>query len=705
MAVIGKIRKHSGLIVITVGIALAAFVLGDFVKQGPSRSNFIGEVDGEEITYQEFARKVDENINIEKQNKRVESLTPVEEYGVRHRTWDQMIYDIVMGNEFEKLGVGVTTEELNDLVQGNHPHPFILQYFTNPETGQFDRQRVIQTIQSLPQMDLEVRRQWVNFEQAIKKDQTSGKYNALLVNGYFMPGPFAEKIYNESETEAIVRIIGEKFFNIPDSLVSYTEKEVEQYYEENKYKYEQTESVDFDYVVFEVRPSATDHRSIRMDVDEIYEEFKASENVPMFVQATSDNRYDSLWYTEGELPVMMDSIMMNSPIGTTVEPYIEDGSYHMSRLVDIAYRPDSMKASHVLIAYVGAYNPTNDQTVTRSRDEAKLLADSLFNLVERNPGRLSSIALEFSDDPSVRQNEGNFDWFADQTMVYQFNEAVVNGRTGDVSLVESPFGYHIIKVGEKKPDVKKVRVAIIDRSIDPSNKTVQDIYTQASVFAGENNTEEKFEQAIVDQGMAKRSAPKIAKMTNNVPGVENPRQIIRWAFDENVNVGDISPVFDLDGRYLVAILKDRREKGFMPLEDVRTSVEGFVSREKKAEFLKNKMNALTGNIYQMGQDLGIEVDTITVAFGSANLRGVGREPAVVGTIFTLEPGVISQPIAGNAGVYRIIVDEIIEAAGTQNYSPYITPIINNFNSRIDNNYVYRALEEKAGVEDNRILYY
>lgn len=193
MAVIGKIRKHSGLIVIVVGIALAAFVLGDFVKSGPSRSNNVGEVNGEEITYQEFSNELEQNIQIEKQNKQKENLTAQEEYGIRHRTWEQMVYDIIMNEEFDKIGLDVSPEELFELVQGQNPHRFILQYFTDPNTGQYNRQQVLQYLQNLDQMGPEAMNQWINFEKAIKQDRLQEKYSTLITKGYYLPTPFKRK--------------------------------------------------------------------------------------------------------------------------------------------------------------------------------------------------------------------------------------------------------------------------------------------------------------------------------------------------------------------------------------------------------------------------------------------------------------------------------------------------------------------------------
>jgi peptidyl-prolyl cis-trans isomerase D len=706
MAVIGNIRKHSGLIVIVVGVALAAFVLGDLLQNKPSRAeNNIGEINGEEVSIIDFNARFDQNIEAELRNRQVESLTPTERFDLQQRTWQQILYDYIMGNEYDELGLDVTSEELYELVQGANPHQYIVQIFTNPQNGQFDRTRVLNYLEALRQnqVDQETIDWWVEVEKAIKQDQQRIKYNNLILNGYYMPLPFSEMKYIEDNKEAIIRITGKKYHLFPDSLINITDADLEKYYDEHKEEYEQEASVDIDYVIFEVLPSEEDYNHVEEDVAEIFEEFKITENIPTFVNATSDNRYDSIWYAAGMLPLTIDSLMHHSHIGTFVPPYFEDNAFHMAKLIDITRRPDSMKASHILIAYNGALRA--DQSVSRTKEAAQKLSDSLFNMVKTNSSSFDNLVTKHSDDPSAAQNKGDLGWFADQTMVYDFNEAVLNGRVGQFELVESPFGYHIIKITGKKAPVKKVRVAMIDRAVEPSSKTYQEIYTAASVFAGENNTEDKFEDAVIDQGLVKRSAPKTAMMANNIAGLDYPRTIIRWAFSDNVNPGDISPVFDLGGKYVVALLKERYEKGFKPLEEIRGSIENIVKREKKGKVIAGEMEKQSGNIYQIASGLDSKVDTVTINFGSTAIKGVGSEPKVVATAFTIDQGVLSKPIIGRTGVFRIIVDQELEPSGTNNYEPSIRNILSTYQRKVEQNAPYEAIEKEADIVDNRVIYY
>jgi parvulin-like peptidyl-prolyl isomerase len=308
-------------------------------------------------------------------------------------------------------------------------------------------------------------------------------------------------------------------------------------------------------VVFDVVPSAEDRQQTREAVNQIYTDFRNTSDYATFVNSTSDTRYDSTWYKKGQLPVMIDSLLFSSPVGTFVPPYEDNNAWHIARLMDIQNRPDSMKAEHILIAYKGAYRAA--ESTTRTKEEAERLADSLLNVLRADNTKLKALATSLSDDGSAKDNNGDLGWFEDGSMVYQFNEAVLNGKIGDLVKVSTPFGFHVIKITGKQEPVKKIRVAIIERAIVPSSKTFQDVYTKASTFAGEHNSQAKFDAAVTDEGLNKRSAPNLKEMGNSIPGIDNPREIVRWAFTKGLNLA--FPVFDVRA-YVVAVLTAIREK-------------------------------------------------------------------------------------------------------------------------------------------------
>ncbi|MCK9401074.1 MAG: peptidylprolyl isomerase [Bacteroidales bacterium] len=708
MAVIGTIRKHSALAVILVGVAIGAFIVSDlFTGKRGGRNSLppLGSIAGEEITVADYNRRVDDNIEMQRTNQNKENLTVQETFDIRQSTWTQYLNEIIMGKEYERLGINVTTEELYDLVQGPRPHNLIRQYFQDPNTKQYSPQMVINFLQNLDNMKPEVKKQWLNLEKYIKEDRLTQKYQALVAKGYYMPEAFASMDYLSKKKNAEIRYVAIRYTTLKDEDVVLTDKDYEAYYEKNKHLYEQEPSRDLDYVIFEVLPSAEDRTLTRESVYQIYDDFRNTSDYITFVNSTSDKRYDSTWFKKGQLPVTIDSLLFSSPVGTFVSPYEENNAWHMARLMDMQARPDSMKAEHILIAYQGAYKAA--ETITRTKEQAGRLADSLLNVLNADKTKIQVLAYQLSDDGSAKENNGDLGWFADGNMIGPFNEAVLKGNVGDIVKVETVFGFHVIKITGKKDPVTKIRAAVIDRSLVPSSKTFQDVYTQASSFAGENNTMAKFETAVTDQGLNKRSATYLREMGNSIPGIDYPREIVRWAYYEGIKLGEVSPVFDVGGSYVVAVLTNIREKGAIPLEQMKENIKTFVLNEKKASMIKEKIKSTgSSDIYQIARDFNAKVDTnLTLTFSSRNIPGFGSEFQVIGEVFAMNEGDQSEPIQGNGAVFVVKVDRFYEPPQVANYNLYRDQLISTFRSRMNANPMFSALQKKAKIEDNRLLFF
>ena len=708
MAVIGTIRKQSGLLIIIVGVALAAFVLGDFLKPRSNRSVVnVAEVMGEDITYAQFDAKYEQNFEAQKRNQNKESLSAEEVFRLKQQTWDQLIEQIVLGNEYNKLGLIVPADELFNQLQGDEPHAYILQYFKDPQTNEYNPELVRNYIKQLDQMDAASRSQWDVFVNAVKEDRIRTKYKNLISKAYFMPDTLMYYDFIDKKTSAKIRFVGARYNMIDDSLVTVTDKDFQKYYENYKQNYKQEASRDIDYVIFDVKPSSKDRKSIREDAFNIFEAFKTTENVPLFVNAESDNRYDSTFFKAGELPVRIDSVMFNAPVGTYYDPYIENNAWHMAKLLDIQYRPDSMKASHILISYSGAMMAGEE--ITRTKDQASELADSLFNVVTSSSTNINILAKNFSDDPSSGENNGDLGWFADGTMVYPFNQAVLTNDIGEYAIAESMFGYHVIKVTDKQEPVKKVRVAMVDIGINPSQETFQNVFTSASEFQGRATNQEAFDTLATSMGLNKRSAPNLQTMGNRIAGLDYPRGIIQWAFIEGIDVGSTSPVFTMEDKYVVAIVTKVTKDGIPPLDGIKDILEPLIVKDLKGDIMVERMNEVLGqtsDIYQIADKLNLKVDTVeNLTFSMRNIAGYGNEPNILGYVFNSEANEISNPIKGNNAAFVIIVDEINKPNEGEDYKVYERQLLNSFTSKVNNNSYIKTLEEKADIVDNRVKFY
>ncbi len=707
MALIGQIRKQSGLLVIIIGVALAAFVLGDFLKpRNKYRANYIGEIAGDEIPIKEFNDKTEEQIQMQKDQQQSDKLSQDDLYQVKQGIWSQMVEKILMGKEYDELGLTVTSDELSDQILGDNPHKFVIQSFRNPKTNAFDAEMVKNFLGNLDSQSADMKRRYLSLEKMVKEDRLSTKYKNLVTKAYYVPKAIAKLDYSAKNSTADFRYVAAKFASVSDSSVKVTDTDIKAYYDEFKYNYEQEETRSIDYVVFEVKASAEDRKAITNEVNQIYQDFTTTTDVATFVNSVSDNRYDSAFKKEAQLPARIAKQVFTDPLGTLIGPYIENETYQIAKIVDKQMRPDSIKMSQILISYETA--PSGQGISKRTQRSAENLVDSLLTVIKKDPYKYQSMAIRFSDYPSAKEDKGEIGWMVDGDQGYSpFFKEGIDAKKGDIKKMTSPLGYHILLISDKTTPVEKAKVALVTRAIEPSNTTFQDYYLKASEFSGENRVFSQFDTAVINRGLNKRSADKLAPMANRIAGVENPRQIVRWAYSEKVKPGVVSPVFEDGKSYIVAVLKDVFEKGFSPVEKVKEQIRPLVLSRKKADYLIEKIKSSNStDIYKLAQILREKVDTATnLAFTARNIPGFGREYEVIGEVFTMQPGQVSAPIKGSNAVFVVLVDKVNTPGENSNFTSNIAQLKSGFSSRVSSNSVFKALEKKSEIVDNRILFY
>lgn len=700
MAVIGKIRQRSGLLIVVIGIALAAFILGDFAKKDNRQTPNIGVVNGENISIQDFNRKFEENVEATRKQRQVERLSQDEMFRVRETTWNQMVQDMVMKEEMDKLGLIVTTEELFDQIQGTNPHPAVISNFQNPETGQYDRSLVMNYLQNLDQMEQAAKDQWLVFERYIKEDRLRTKYENLITKSYHLPKAMAELTFHDKNDKVQLSLTGIRYATVADSLVTVTDKDYQEFYTENKKSFERDAMRDIEYLVFDIVASQEDNSKAQSMIQQLAEEFRGTTNVASFVNANSETRYDSTWLTREAVPVNLEGIIFDQEPGFVYGPYFEEGSYKLTRLVDATSRPDSLKASHILIAYSGSMRSEQ----TRTKAQAQSMADSLLNEIKKKNLKITDLAATLSDDQSAQTNAGDLGWFKDGQMVLPFNNFVLDNKVGTVGIAETDFGYHIIEVTGKKEPQKMVRLATITYEVAPSTKTYQDVFAKASKFATDNKTAEQFNRAVETEGLNKRVAPALREMSNRIPGIENPRQVIRWAFDSETSVGDVSTIFDLDDMFVIALLTKKSDKGIPELADIKETIQPQVLNKKKGEYIVEKIKSEGEDLNKIASTFNSQVESTDLTFDARMLLNFGQESKVIGKIFTLSNGSFA-PIAGSTAAFAVKVNNITVATLPSQMDQLATEGRSAFEANVRNNAAFRALEKVIKVEDNRMLFY
>ena len=715
MAVIGYIRKHSAIAVILVGISLVAFLVGpnliDWAKNvlgyssGPGTQREVGIIKGESFSLPEFEGLALKNVEQTKINQQKTDLTSGEIFTIKDQTWNQRVNDVIMKEEFGKLGLTISADEMIDQLRGNNPHRLIRQYFVN-ENGQYDPNLVVNYMQNLDQMTPRDRSQWESFKEFVYNDRLNNKYAMLIMKGYYVPRALAEMEYHNSSDIVEMRYVAPKFTEIEDSLVQEsTEEQYEAYYEETKHKFTQNDSRDIEFVVFNILPSDDDLVIIEEETIEIFKDWTYANNPTEYVNNIPGNYYDSSWYGPGELSLFIDSVMFAEEIGVFIEPYKEGQAWHMARLIDRQIRPDSASAEHILIAYQGAFR--TDPSLVRTKEEARMLADSIHNVLMGDVSKLPEIALSLSDDGSAANNLGNIGWFEDGEMVYAFNKAAILGNKDDIVVAETAFGFHVIHVTNQSPAREQVRVAQIEVPIEYSSETYDEYYAVASRFAGENNTREKFDQAVIDQGLDKREATYIRQMQMDLPTFENTRQVIRWAYWDDREIGDVSQMFDIGGKLIVAVYTGSRTKGVVPYDIMKERLINNLINERKSEYITDKINNIgTADLGAIARAFNTKVDTNrNLTFNARNLPGYGMENIVIGRVLTYQEGENTGIIKGNAGVFVVEVARVHNAPDLDNYSAYIGQKVAEFEQRVTSNFVYQALEKNTEIKDYRRYFY
>lgn len=684
---------------VIIGMAIFAFVLQDLLTGGQTafnRSRYtFAEIDGKALRYDEYAARVEKLAEYYRLRVGQSSLDEQTMESIREQIWQDMVREYVTMDEYKELGVAVSDDELMDMVQGRNPHPIITSLFSDPQTGILNRTFLVQFIRTMDEDPSGAQKTiWLYLESEILKDRAFSKYNNLIQKGLYVTDLEASNNAMETGKRMDISFLVRRYSSIPDSAISYSESDLQKYYREHEKEYLQEASRDIEYVVFEVTPSQADDQAAREWIERMTGEFTSVEDPVALVGMESDMPYDDMNYTYGSLPEEINDFMFSSEVGALYGPYEQESSYNLARLVEINHLPDSVRARHILLQLDASTNPT----------DVLELADSLQEVLNGG-GDWDQLALLYGTDGTATQG-GDLGWFQEGRMIKPFSDTCFYDRSGEVKQVQTRFGIHLVQVTDKSRDVKKVKVAYLTRNIEPSSETYREVYSRAVKFAGLNNTYEKFNGAVSAQNLTKRYASDITEGQQNITGLDNPRPLIRWAFEADLH--DVTEeIFEFSNKYVVAALTGIREKGVASLEQVRAEIELEVKKEKKAgkieEEFQQSLDAAQ-DIEELSRETGLEVQQANnISFTSVSLPGAGIEPRVLSAASVLPSGQISTPVRGNNGVYVLVVDNINESI-PENLRAIRTRMTTLRESQA-NFEAYEALRQASNIEDNRAKFF
>lgn len=692
MAVIGKIRERSGLLLVIVGGALVLFVVGDFLmgRSGIRKDQVLGTVGGEEIGHMEFERRVSDEVESYR-NDFGQTVNAEMTEQVRNSVWQEVLKEKVLLPQAEAAGFSLTKAEYDDIRFGDNIMPdfrnqpnfqgpdglpnkeALRQYFSNVQLNA----PVYHAIQS----------------RRVRENRMYAKYTTLVKKSVFVNSAQARDEYDARNQKSSFNFVARRYDAEPDSLHVVSEQELAAYFSKHKndVKYKQTPARRFQYVTFPVTATPEDRSAAIEGMAALREDFLATDNDSAFVVANSETRsYMLVPYTDGTADKLNDSLIINAPVGMVVGPYVDGETVKIVKVKELADVPEA-RVRHILL---GTQQGKGD-------DEQKKRADSLLTVVKRDRSKFGDLVTKFSDDPGSTANGGVYEWFGKEQMVPEFTAASFDERVGAITIAKTSYGYHIVEVLGQR-DRQERRVVTIEQAMRPSPATFKEVYKKANDFSLRNTTETDFVAAAEAGGLQLTPVDELRQDMRSVPGLQQPASTIAWV--NRAERGDVSEPLDAGDNYVVAILTGIREEGAPKLDDVREIFAKEALKEKKAAALEARMSGKT-DLPGLASELGTTVQTATdMVYNTFSIPGGYAESEVIGRIFALRNGETSVPLRGDNAVYVVSVTNYTGPGEAGDLATDRETQLRRMQSRAENG-VFNALRDAAGVKDDRSRFY
>ena len=697
MAIISTLRDKGGkFLLIVVGTTIALFVIQDILAPNSSiigqNRNIVGSINGEEIDLVRFNAVYEElTYNFSLNNGRSPTQQEVSE--LRDQAWERLINDISYVEEFNKIGLTVTDKESVDMVQGNNIHPMIIQAFSDPSTGSFNKDNVIGYLQNLSNQPANQQQAWFSFESNLKPMRLRTKYDNLIAQSTYYNSLDAEAEYFNTSSQIDLAYFYIPFFAVSDTLFDVSTNEMRSYLNKNKSDYNQDETRSIDYAFFSVQPSAEDSTFFENEINDIRSNLMSSNIIDdsTYAVINSDSFNPYIKYNPDELP----TDLVGKDVGFITEPTYENGSISIKKLSKIDQdAQEKARAKHILLKF----DDSNKSTV---RTEA----NRILNLL-RSGSDFGETARTYSQDGSA-SNGGDLGWFTDGMMVKPFQDAVFSRRRSGLipRIIETDFGFHIINVTYPKTRTSYF-VANISKDILPSDNTRNNIYRSAELFKLDiKSTEDVFSDYLKENNIIGGNISDIDKNSTEVGTIPNARNVILWSYSDDRYVGEVSDVLETDEGYIVAQINEMKDEGTKKLDEVENSIKRRIIDEKKYEYLKEilvdysslqdlKDNSGLGDIYRSSG----------ISMTENSLSNVGFSPESIGTAFSMQEGELTRPFKIDGGVIVLGLESKVLADTLSNYDDYRNTLIqtNRFNVplKIDD-----AIKHFSDIEDDRYKFF
>jgi len=706
MAILNSIRKKGVFLIIIIALALFAFVLDGVIgssTSSPKGQSNIATINGIDIPREDFMKLVDVT-----QRSLGPSTATTQAMNI---VWERELRRVLLNEQYEALGLTIEKAQLSDALSTNLANNPTFQN----DAGQFDEGKLQEYIANLKATSLEAYQQWLDFEKITENGILEKNYFNLVKGGFITTLAEGKQEYHFQNDKINIEYVHLPYSKIADEDVPVSSEEIGKYIKDHPKDFEVEPLVDIQYISFSEDPSPEDIDASRetiaallkdkiefnkvSDMNDTIPGFSKTTDYQEFVNANSDKGYIDRWWFKKDLPSAVADTISNLNVGEIYGPYREGNNFNLIKVIEERQMPDSVKANHILIRFQGLV--TAPQDVSRTKEEAKALADSILNVLQKDKSKYEVIAADFSEDLSNKNSGGDLGYFIPGNMVTVFNDFVFDNEIGKLGVVETNFGFHIIEIVDQKNIQKVLKVATITKEIEPSEKTMNEVFSSAANFELDSQNGD-FNELAKEQGLNLKPVNRIGKLDANIPGIGNNRQIVNWAYQDDTNIGDVRRFNVLNG-YVIAQLTRKNPKGLMSISEASSIVTPILRNEKKAVKIRESVSGTTLNEIASNQSVTVQNAT-ALTMANPTIAGAGTEAKVIGTAFGKKVGESTDLIDGKNGVYIVRILAVNNAPELEDYSFYANQLNATLIPTI-NFKVYNALKNAAKIEDNRADFY
>lgn len=681
MAMIEKIRNQRWLLIVVVGVSLLGFLVnGAVLKWIQGGDPDVGEIAGESINIAEWTAATNEQKVLFNYSGNETSLS--------NDTWNNLVERKLLSEQFEKAGITVTEEEYDEVLFGEMLSPYVKQTIYGGQDSASFREQMRTNFDG---MEPERAAGWKNL---IMHKRMKEKYDLMLKRGMYANNLDGKWAFKQQSDKINLSYVVKSYAEIPDSTVEVSESDIRSYYNKHKndreYKQEVSRSVN--YIRFPVRPSSNDSLSLRESLTSLAESFRVDKNDSAFAatNATPGSK-PMISYTANKFPEPYNTQVLNDSIGKVIGPFEYNGKYALAKVSKRMNVLDSVKARHILIKA--------DRKDAAALATARAKADSIKNVIAKEKN-FEAMAAQFGSD-GTKTSGGDLGWFGKGAMVKEFEDASFSKPKGELSLVTTDFGVHVLEVTDQKFAVAKV--AMIEKTIEPSASTRKGAYALASEFSINFADSTSFRAAAdtLNGGTPIMPAKNIRPNSTTINGLQNGYPVVSWAF--GAELGEVSQPMMIDNDYIIATLVDVKERGVPTLANVYDKMKQEAIKEKKAEkFMELMKSGSLEEIAKAAESTVKTADNVTLKSGNIPGSGVSaQEYEVIGIAFGLKKDFISSPIKGKGGVYVLQkTSDIVEGTSTDNYTADRDQMMTNLQNRAASS-IFNSFKEEAEVIDDR----